>query len=139
MDSMFYSESRNHRYHAHHHSHMFSKMNSNMINDNSFMFGNYDGHEDIPDEYILFVYNIGPETNEDHLGKLFGYYGEVMRVNVIRKNNSGEGRGYGFVTMKYYEDAVNAISNLNGFKFFNNRPLQVSFKKTLNNDILNVP
>ena len=78
-------------------------------------------------EHILFVYNIGPETNEFYLGKIFSSYGTVLRVNVIRRGQ--ESRGYGFVTMKYYKDAVNAINGLNGQRFANNKPLQVSFKK----------
>lgn len=102
--------------------------------------GSYNGNQLDPtssssggsNEYILFVYNIGPETDEYNLGKLFSYYGQVLRVNVIRKGgpqNTGEGKGYGFVTMKFYQEAVNAIANLNGYKFVSNRPLQVSFKK----------
>lgn len=84
--------------------------------------------DDSGEEYVLFVYNIGHDTDELHLGKLFSYYGQVSRVNVIRKGGSGEGRGYGFVTMKSYHDALSAIAALNGYKFVNNRPLQVSFK-----------
>lgn len=83
-------------------------------------------------EFVLFVYNIGPDTNELYLGKLFSYYGTVVRVNVIRRGNSRESRGYGFVTMTNYQEAVNAITALNGYKFVNNKPLQVSFKR---NDI----
>lgn len=80
-------------------------------------------------EHILFVYNIGPETNEYHLGQLFSDFGPVTRVNVIRRGNSGESRGYGFVTMKYYQDALGAINSLDGQKYITNKPLQVSFKK----------
>ncbi|XP_054159797.1 ELAV-like protein 1-B [Oppia nitens] len=77
--------------------------------------------------YILFAYNIGPETNEDNLGALFSHYGKVVRVNVIRKD-SRESKGFGFVTMKNYNDALNAINALNGYNF-TGKPLQVSFKK----------
>jgi len=78
--------------------------------------------------YILFAYNIGADTNEYSLGELFGNYGKVVRVNVIRKGESGESKGFGFVTMKNYSEAVNAISALNGYNF-SGKPLQVSFKK----------
>lgn len=83
------------------------------------------------DEFVLFVYNIGPDTNEFYLGKLFSYYGTVVRVNVIRRGSSRESRGYGFVTMRFYQDALNAIAGLNGYKFVNNKPLQVSFKRNV--------
>jgi len=78
--------------------------------------------------YILFAYNIGAETNEYTLGELFGNYGKVVRVNVIRKGESGESKGFGFVTMKNYNEAVTAISALNGYNY-SGKPLQVSFKK----------
>ena len=78
--------------------------------------------------FILFAYNIGPDTDEYGLGELFGHYGKVVRVNVIRKGDSGESKGFGFVTMKNYNEAVNAISALNGYNY-SGKPLQVSFKK----------
>ncbi len=78
--------------------------------------------------FILFAYNIGPETNEYSLGELFATYGKVVRCNVIRKGESGESKGFGFVTMKNYHEALNAINALNGYNF-SGKPLQVSFKK----------
>jgi len=78
--------------------------------------------------YILFAYNIGADTNEYTLGELFGTYGKVIRVNVIRKGESGESKGFGFVTMKNYNEAMNAISALNGYNY-TGKPMQVSFKK----------
>lgn len=77
----------------------------------------------------LFVYNIGPDTTEQQLISLFSNFGQVDRCNVMRKNDSGESKGYGFVTMKTNQDAVNAINSLNGFNY-NGRHLQVSFKTT---------
>ena len=88
-----------------------------------------DNNGDDSNEHILFVYNIGPDTNEFYLGQLFSNYGKVIRVNVIRNSNTGESRGYGFVAMKYYQDALNAINALDGHRYANNKPLQVSFKK----------
>lgn len=88
---------------------------------------NFDGPMDDDQEFILFVYNIGADAVEDDLGQLFSSYGFVKRVNVIRKD--GVGRGFGFVTMNSYHEAVNAINALNGYPMFGNNPLQVSFKK----------
>ncbi|XP_076304267.1 ELAV-like protein 1 isoform X2 [Tachypleus tridentatus] len=77
--------------------------------------------------YILFVYNIGTETDEKSLWQLFSTYGTVQKVNVIREAATGISKGYGFVTMLNYEDAVLAIESLNGF-LYAGKPLQVSFK-----------
>ncbi|XP_042894689.1 ELAV-like protein 1 [Parasteatoda tepidariorum] len=77
--------------------------------------------------HILFVYNIGPDTDEKTLWQLFARYGTVQKVNVIREGGTGAGKGYGFVTMPSYDEAVLAIESLNGCSFFG-KPLQVSFK-----------
>lgn len=77
--------------------------------------------------YILFVYNIGAEVDERNLHHLFLSYGTVLKTNVIRDPNTNQSKGYGFVTMSNYEDAVWAIEALNGFNY-GGRPLQVSFK-----------
>ena len=79
--------------------------------------------------HILFVYNIGPETDERALWQLFSPFGTICKVNVIRDFQKNMGKGYGFVTMKDYQEASQAIQNLNGYCFFGNKPLQVSFKK----------
>lgn len=77
--------------------------------------------------HILFVYNIGPDTDEKTIWQLFARYGTVQKVNVIREGGTGAGKGYGFVTMPNYDEAVLAIESLNGCNFFG-KPLQVSFK-----------
>lgn len=77
--------------------------------------------------HILFVYNIGPDTDEKTVWQLFARYGTVQKVNVIREGGTGAGKGYGFVTMPNYEEAVLSIESLNGCNFFG-KPLQVSFK-----------
>ena len=77
--------------------------------------------------HILFVYNIGSDTNEQTLWRIFAEYGEVRRVNVIRDFNKKQGKGYGFVTMANYYEACQAIEALNGYNMFG-KPLQVSFK-----------
>ena len=78
--------------------------------------------------YVLFVYNIGPDADEYAIWQLFSPFGQVQKVNVIKDFQKKQGKGYGFVMMLNYEDAVNAIQNLNGFSFYESKPLQVSFK-----------
>lgn len=77
--------------------------------------------------HILFVYNIGADTDEKTLWQLFAQYGSILKVNIIRDSTTGAGKGYGFVTMAKYDDAIWAIEALNGYQFAG-RPLQVSFK-----------
>lgn len=98
--------------------------------------------------WCIFVYNLAPETEENVLWQLFGPFGAVQSVKVwkycknswkcslkllffylkvIRDLQSNKCKGFGFVTMTNYEDAVVAIQSLNGYTL-GNRVLQVSFK-----------
>lgn len=78
--------------------------------------------------YILYVYNIGENANEQMLYHMFSAYGNVQKVNVIYDSQRQKCKGYGFVTMTNYVEAENAISCLNGYRL-QGRELQVSYKK----------
>nr|ACS36114.1 RNA-binding protein Elav2 [Capitella teleta] len=78
--------------------------------------------------FVLFVYNIGPDADERELWQLFSPFGVVQKVNVIRDTAKNTGKGFGFVSMANYQEAMSAIHNLNGYKYYQNKPLQVSFK-----------
>jgi hypothetical protein len=77
--------------------------------------------------WCMFVYNLAPETDENILWQLFGPFGAVQSVKIIRDNQTQKCKGFGFVTMTNYEEAITAINCLNGFNL-QNRILQVSFK-----------
>ncbi|CAL8098909.1 unnamed protein product [Calicophoron daubneyi] len=81
--------------------------------------------------WCIFVYNLAPDTEESILWQLFGPFGAVQTVKVIRDPVTGKCKGFGFVTMSNYEEALLAIHSLNGFNL-GNRVLQVSFKTTPN-------
>jgi len=76
----------------------------------------------------IFVYNLAPCTDENVLWQLFGPFGAVTSVKVIRDFQTQKCKGYGFVTMTNYEDALIAVYSLNGSKLAD-RVLQVSFKR----------
>ena len=67
------------------------------------------------------------ETEEALLWQMFGPFGAVTNVKVVRDFNSNKCKGYGFVTMTNYEEAFHAITSLNNYPL-GNRVLQVSFK-----------
>ncbi|XP_037813436.1 ELAV-like protein 2 isoform X1 [Lucilia sericata] len=77
--------------------------------------------------WCIFVYNLAQETEENVLWQLFGPFGAVQSVKVIRDLQTNKCKGFGFVTMTNYEEAVLAIQSLNGYTL-GNRVLQVSFK-----------
>jgi ELAV like protein 2/3/4 len=77
--------------------------------------------------WCIFVYNLGPETDESFLWQLFGPFGAVQSVKIIRDSQTQKCKGFGFITMTNYEEAIVAINVLNGYPI-GNRILQVSFK-----------
>lgn len=62
-----------------------------------------------------------------HKIKIFRPFGAVQGVKIIKDNATSQCKGYGFVTMTNYEEAMLAIRALNGYTL-GNRVLQVSFK-----------
>jgi RNA recognition motif-containing protein len=73
----------------------------------------------------IYVGNLSFETTEDQLREMFGAFGEVTSAAVITDKFSGESRGFGFVEMPTKNEAIAAISGLNGQEF-NGRALNVN-------------
>jgi len=79
--------------------------------------------------WCLFVYNLAAETEENVLWQLFGPFGAVQSVKVVRDPATNKCKGFGFVTMTNYDEALMAIAANNGYQL-GGRVLQVSFKKS---------
>ncbi|XP_058974698.1 protein elav-like isoform X2 [Musca domestica] len=77
--------------------------------------------------YPIFIYNLAPETEESSLWQLFGPFGAVQSVKIVKDSSTNQCKGYGFVSMTNYDEAAMAIRALNGYTL-GNRVLQVSFK-----------
>ncbi|KAF7703735.1 hypothetical protein HF521_022742 [Silurus meridionalis] len=77
--------------------------------------------------WCIFIYNLGQDCDEGLLWQMFGPFGAVTNVKVIRDFNTNKCRGFGFVTMTNYEEAAMAIASLNGYRL-GDKVLQVSFK-----------
>merc|ERR1719499_2315494 len=56
--------------------------------------------------WCIFVYNLAPETEENILWQLFGPFGAVQNVKVIRDLQTNKCKGFGFVTMTNYEECL---------------------------------
>ena len=72
----------------------------------------------------LFVGGLGQTTNEEMLREAFGEFGKVIEVVIVHDRNTGQPRGFGFVTMEDRRNAGRAIDALNGFEL-NGRRLMV--------------
>jgi RNA recognition motif-containing protein len=73
----------------------------------------------------ISVGNLSSSVTEAVLGSLFEAYGTVERVCLMTDPDTGQAKGFGFVDMSDYEEAVKAIGALNG-KDVEGRTLTVS-------------
>ncbi|CDS42683.1 RNA binding protein 38 [Echinococcus multilocularis] len=61
----------------------------------------------------IFVGGLPYHTTDASLRNFFERFGEIEEAVVITDRQTGKSRGYGFVTMARYEDAINAIMDPN--------------------------
>jgi len=76
----------------------------------------------------IYIGNMSFDTTEDQLRQAFEGFGEVSTVNIITDKYSGEPRGFAFVEMSAKDEAIAAISGLNG-QDLNGRALNVNEAK----------
>ena len=79
-------------------------------------------------EAKLYVGNLSYDTTEDGLRTLFANAGTVVSVDVIKDRNSGQMKGFAFVTMNTSEEAQNAIKTLNE-KVLDDRAIRVDLAR----------
>ena len=60
----------------------------------------------------LFIGNLSPETTEPTLEKMFSEFGEIISVKIVRDNETGLSKGFGFVEMADKFHAFDAIDNI---------------------------
>ncbi len=80
----------------------------------------------------LYVGNLNFKATEDDLRELFGAYGEVAQVTLVRDNATGRARGFGFVEMNTPEDAQKALDALKG-QPFQERNLMIDWARPMEN------
>ncbi|HEX9903088.1 MAG TPA: RNA-binding protein [Acidobacteriota bacterium] len=62
----------------------------------------------------IYVGNLLRDLSENELREAFQAYGTVQTASIIKDKFSGDSRGFGFVEMPNREEALKAISALNG-------------------------
>ena len=65
----------------------------------------------------LYVGNLNFKSTEDDIRELFGAYGDVENVTLVRDNMTGRARGFGFVEMATEDAATKAMEALKGQPF----------------------
>ncbi|NNC89800.1 MAG: RNA-binding protein [Akkermansiaceae bacterium] len=76
----------------------------------------------------MYVGNLSYNTSEQEIRELFAEHGEVTDVHVPTDRDTGQPRGFAFVTMDSKSSMVNAIKALNGHEV-DGRSLKVNEAK----------
>ena len=76
----------------------------------------------------LYVGNLAKSTTEAELKTLFTQAGSVAAVDMVKDRNSGELKGFAFVTMGEQAEADKAISMFNAYSLAD-RELKVNVAK----------
>ena len=58
--------------------------------------------------------NLGWDTTSDDLNRVFGQYGRLTDAKVVTDRDTGNSRGFGFLTYENAESAEAAISGMDG-------------------------
>lgn len=79
-------------------------------------------------EVKLYVGNLSRSTTEDDLRILFAQAGNVTAIGLIKDRDSGQSKGFAFVTMSTQSEAQKAIGMFNTFSM-HDHALNVSVAK----------
>ncbi len=79
-------------------------------------------------ETKLYVGNLSYNTTEESLRAAFSQSGTVVAVDMIKDRDSGQMKGFAFVTMSTQEEAEKAIKALNE-KMLDNRAIKVDMAR----------
>jgi len=80
----------------------------------------------------LYVGNLSLSTTQEELSALFAQAGEVTVADIITDRDSGDSKGFAFVTMSTQSEAEKAIHMFNTYSF-NERELKVDMAKPKRN------
>jgi RNA recognition motif-containing protein len=73
----------------------------------------------------LYVGNLSFNATNESVRAAFSAFGELTDVHIVADRETGQSRGFGFVTMGSSEAAKKAIAEMNG-AMLDGRPLKVN-------------
>jgi RNA recognition motif-containing protein len=76
----------------------------------------------------IYVGNLAKSTTEDEIKALFVQEGEVTTVDLVKDRDTGQSKGFAFVTMTSQETADKAIAKYNAYSLAGNE-LKVNVAK----------
>jgi RNA recognition motif-containing protein len=73
----------------------------------------------------LYIGNLSYQASNETLREAFSQFGVVTDVHVVTDRDSGQSRGFGFVTMGTAQEAQKAMTSMDG-TLLDGRPLKVN-------------
>lgn len=77
--------------------------------------------ESIDNTTTIKVSNLSEETTERDLSSMFGKFGYISRINLVKDRNTNISRGYGFICFNNRKDAELAMSKMQGYGLHHQR------------------
>jgi len=77
-----------------------------------------------PNDFRIFVGDLGNEVSDDALHRAFSKYPSLLRAKVVRDKKTKKTKGFGFVSFKDPQDYLKAMREMNG-KYVGNRPIKL--------------
>eukprot|EP00921_Rhytidocystis_pertsovi_P014741 GHVQ01023725.1.p1 GENE.GHVQ01023725.1~~GHVQ01023725.1.p1 ORF type:complete len:394 (-),score=33.36 GHVQ01023725.1:3030-4058(-) len=74
----------------------------------------------------LFIGNLDPEVDDKLLYDTFIAFGPILSAKVMRDPDTGESKGFGFVSYDTFDASDSCLAGMNG-QFLCNRPVHVSY------------
>eukprot|EP00922_Rhytidocystis_sp_ex-Travisia-forbesii_P018400 GHVS01027328.1.p1 GENE.GHVS01027328.1~~GHVS01027328.1.p1 ORF type:complete len:337 (+),score=42.09 GHVS01027328.1:1324-2334(+) len=74
----------------------------------------------------LFIGNLDPEVDDKMLYDTFVSFGAILSAKVMRDPDTGDSKGFGFVSYDTFEASDSCLAAMNG-QFLCNRPIHVSY------------
>ncbi|PWG82197.1 RNA recognition motif domain-containing protein [Pararcticibacter amylolyticus] len=68
----------------------------------------------------IFIKGLPLQVEESELREVFGDFGQVKSLRIIKDRETGQSRGFGFVEMPNVAEAKEAIANMNGGDYYGN-------------------
>ncbi|HEY4149247.1 MAG TPA: RNA-binding protein [Chitinophagaceae bacterium] len=66
----------------------------------------------------LFIANVPHQMDEGELKQMLTQFGQVASVKLVADRETGKRKGFGFIEMPVYEQAMTAIQALNGKELY---------------------
>lgn len=73
-------------------------------------------HNDYKDTSWIYIGNFSYKLSEGDVLAVFSQYGEVEDINLIRDEETGKSKGFGFLKYEDWRSTVLAVDNLGGFE-----------------------